>query len=80
MLSSVLKSRRAIHVNIAIMRTFVRLREILATHKHLARKLDVLERKYDAFKAVFDAIRKLMEPPTPPCVGASGSWRRKTSS
>ena len=66
MLSSVLKSRRAIHVNIAIMRTFVRLREILATHKHLARKLDVLERKYDAFKVVFDAIRKLMEPPTPP--------------
>ena len=43
MLSSVLKSRRAIHVNIAIMRTFVRLREILATHKHLARKLDVLD-------------------------------------
>ena len=67
MLSSVLKSRRAIHVNIAIMRTFVRLREILATHKHLARKLDVLERKYDAqFKVVFDAIRKLMEPPALP--------------
>ena len=64
MLSSVLRSKRAVRVNIEIMRTFVRLREMLATHKDLARKLVVLERKYDAqFKIVFDAIRKLMAPP-----------------
>ena len=66
MLSSVLHSDRAIDVNIAIMRAFVRLREILATHKELARKLEELEQKYDAqFKVVFDAIRQLMIPPTP---------------
>ena len=66
MLSSVLKSKRAIQVNIAIMRAFVRLREILSTHAELARKLDALERKYDSqFKAVFDAIRQLMKPPDP---------------
>jgi hypothetical protein len=64
MLSSVLNSKRAIAVNIAIMRTFVRLREILSTHKDLARKLEELERRYDRqFKVVFDAIRELMEPP-----------------
>jgi hypothetical protein len=64
MLSSVLRSQRAVQVNVEIMRTFVRLRRILAEHKDLARKLDALERKYDAqFKVVFDAIRKLMEPP-----------------
>lgn len=64
MLSSVLRSKRAVRVNIEIMRAFVRLREILATHKDLARKLEVLERKYDAqFKVVFDAIRELMKPP-----------------
>ena len=63
MLSSVLHSDRAIDVNIAIMRAFVRLREILATHKELARKLEELEQKYDAqFKVVFDAIRQLMTP------------------
>ena len=68
MLSSVLRSKRAICVNIAIMRTFVRLREILTHHKDLARKLAALERKYDAqFKVVFDAIRELMAPsPLPP--------------
>ena len=50
--------------NIAIMRAFVRLREMLAGHKDLARKLDKMEKKYDAqFKVVFDAIRKLMAPP-----------------
>ncbi len=66
MLSTVLKSKRAIHVNIAIMRAFVRLREILATHKDLARKLKELEKKYDTqFRVVFDAIRKLMAPPEP---------------
>ena len=67
MLSSVLRSKTAVQVNIAIMRTFVRLRELLATHKDLARKLTALERKYDAqFKVVFDAIRELMGPDTPP--------------
>ena len=66
MLSSVLRSKRAIQVNIEIMRTFVRLRRILASHAELARKLDALEKKYDAqFKIVFDAIRQLMAPPEP---------------
>ncbi len=64
MLSSVLNSQRAIMVNIEIMRAFVRLRQILSANADLARKLDALERKYDAqFKAVFDAIRELMAPP-----------------
>jgi phage regulator Rha-like protein len=66
MLSTVLKSKRAVRVNIEIMRAFVRLREILATDKELARKLEAQERKYDAqFKIVFDAIRQLMTPPEP---------------
>lgn len=64
MLSSVLRSRQAVLVNIAIMRAFVQLRELLATNKELARKLEELERKYDKqFAVVFDAIRKLMQPP-----------------
>src|SRR5256884_6533581 len=64
MLSSVLRSPRAVQFNIAIMRAFVRLRGLLASSEALARKLDALERKYDArFKAVFDAIRQLMSPP-----------------
>jgi hypothetical protein len=64
MLSSVLRSKRAIQVNIEIMRAFVRLRRMLASHADLARKLDALEKKYDAqFKVVFDAIRELMKPP-----------------
>ena len=64
MLSSVLNSERATKVNIEIMRTFVRLRRILASHAELARKLDALEKKYDAqFKVVFDAIRQLMKLP-----------------
>ncbi len=67
MLSSVLHSKRAIQVNIQIMRTFIKLREILVSHKELARKLDELEKKYDAqFKVVFDVIRKLMIPPEKP--------------
>ena len=67
MLSSVLNSERAVQVNIAIVRAFVKLREILATHKHLARKLKALEKKYDAqFKGVFEAIRNLMKPGQPP--------------
>ncbi len=66
MLSSVLNSERAIEVNILIMRAFVKLREMLATHKDLAKKLEEMEKKYDAqFKVVFDAIRKLMAPPEP---------------
>lgn len=64
---SVLTSRRAVKVNIEIMRAFVRLRRLLATHEDLARKLAALERKYDAqFRVVFDAIRELMKPPDPP--------------
>ena len=67
MLSSVLRSPRAVHVNIAIMRAFVRLREMLLTNVELARKLADQERKYDSqFKAVFDAIRQLMAPPPAP--------------
>jgi hypothetical protein len=66
MLSSVLRSQRAVQVNIAIMRTFVRMRELMATHKDLARKLETLEKKYDTqFKIVFDAIRQLMAAPDP---------------
>lgn len=64
MLSSVLKSPRAVQVNIEIMRTFVRLRQMLQQNTELARKLAALEKKYDAqFKVVFDAIRELMAPP-----------------
>jgi len=64
MLSSVLKSKRARQVNVQIMRAFVKLRELLSTHKDMARKLETLEKKYDAqFKSVFDAIRALMSVP-----------------
>ena len=64
MLSSVLRSRRAIEANIAIMRVFVRLRQIVVSHKELAGKLAALEKRYDAnFKVVFDAIRQLMSSP-----------------
>ena len=67
MLSSVLRSSRAVQVNIAIMRTFVRLRELLLSNADLARKLAALENKYDVqFKVVFDAIRELMLPPATP--------------
>jgi hypothetical protein len=67
MLSSVLHSARAVQVNIAIMRTFVRLREMLLSNADLARKLSTLENKYDKqFKVVFDAIRELMTPPEKP--------------
>jgi len=66
MLSSVLNSDRAIEVNILIMRAFVKLREMISTHKDLAKKLEDLEQKYDSqFKMVFDAIRQLMTPPEP---------------
>ena len=67
MLSSVLRSKRAVRVNVEIMRAFVRLRQLLSTHADLARKLAAMETKYDAqFKVVFDAIRELMAPPEPP--------------
>ena len=66
MLSSVLRSKRAIEVNIAIMRTFVRLREMISSNKVLARRLTDLEKKYDGqFQVVFEAIRELMAEPTP---------------
>jgi len=64
MLSSVLRSKRAVLVNVEIVRAFVRLREILSSDADLARKLAVLEGKYDRqFRVVFDAIRQLMSPP-----------------
>jgi hypothetical protein len=63
MLSSVLKSKRAVQVNIQIMRTFTKLRQIIASHKDLLNKLEEMERNYDGqFKMVFEAIRKLMMP------------------
>ena len=66
MLSSVLRSKRAVQVNVEIMRAFVRLRQMLSSHADLARKLEALEKKYDAqFKVVFDAIRQLMALPEP---------------
>jgi hypothetical protein len=70
MLSSVLNSKRAVQVNIVIMRAFVKVREMLSTHKEILEKLDELERKYERhdaeIKVVFDAIRKLMEAPVVP--------------
>jgi len=67
MLSSVLKSNRAIRVNVEIMRTFVRLRGLIGDNRELARRLDDLESRYDRrFKVVFDAIRELMAPPPAP--------------
>jgi hypothetical protein len=66
MLSSVLHSSRAVQVNVAIMRTFVRLREMLRTHEELRRKIDAMEKRYDArFQAVFEAIRQMLETPIP---------------
>ena len=66
MLSGVLRSKRAIQVNILIMRAFVQLRHMISTNDELAGKLESLEKKYDArFRVVFDAIRRLMTPPEP---------------
>jgi hypothetical protein len=66
MLASVLNSPIAVHASIEVVRAFVRLRQLLASHEELARKLMTLEKKYDAqFKVVFDAIRALMKPPEP---------------
>ena len=86
MLSSVLNSERAIMVNIQIMRAFTKLRELLATHKDLQRKIETLEGKYKQhdkqFKVVFEAIRQLLEPPPVPekpkrRIGFTGSWEKK---
>ena len=78
MLSSILRSPRAIQVNIAIMRAFVRLREMLAGHKVLARKLETMESKYDArFRVVFTELRKLMEPPAERAKPSIGFRARK---
>ena len=64
MLSSVLRSERAVRVNIEIMRVFVRLRQVMSTQADLVRRLDELEQRYDGqFKAVFDALRQLVAPP-----------------
>jgi len=67
MLSSVLRSRRAIRVNILIMRAFVKLKELLLTHKDLAVKIEALEKKYaehdETIKGIFEAIKQLLEPP-----------------
>jgi hypothetical protein len=67
MLSSVLRSARAVEVNIAIMRTFVQLRRLMDTNRDLARKIEALEKKYDEqFAVVFEAIKQLITPPEPP--------------
>lgn len=66
MLSSVLRSKRAVRANVEIMRAFVRLRDLVGHNRDLAKRLDDLESKYDRqFKVVFDAIRELMTPPQP---------------
>jgi hypothetical protein len=67
MMASLLNTQVAVDASVQVVRAFVRLREILATHKDLARKLEELEKKYDAqFGVVFDAIRQLMAPPQKP--------------
>ncbi len=67
MLSTVLRSKRAVQVNIEIMRTFVKLRSLILSQDNLARKLAALEQRYDhQFKLVFDAIREIMQPKQPP--------------
>ena len=64
MAANVLNTRRAIEASVYVVRAFVRLRELIASHKDLAKKLEELEQKYDAqFRVVFDAIRQLMAPP-----------------
>jgi len=67
MLASVLSSPIAIESSVTVVRAFLKLREMLSTHKDLTRRLDALEKRYDAqFRVVFDAIRELMEPPDEP--------------
>jgi len=67
MLSSVLHSEQAIQVNIQIMRTFSKIRQMIDTHKDLRRKIEEMERNYDRkFKTIFDALRELLQAPAPP--------------
>ena len=67
MLSSVLNSKRAIQVNIQIMETFAKLREMMSNHKELKQKIEEMERKYDhQFKIVFETIKRLIDPPSTP--------------
>ena len=67
MLSSILNSKKAIQVNIQIMRAFAKLREMMLSYKELQRKIEAMEKKYDhQFKAVFDVMRKLIELPDKP--------------
>lgn len=81
MLSSVLNSERAIQVNILIMRAFTKIREILLTHKELAEKIEVLEKKYaehgETIKAIFEAIKRLLEPPSAQKKGPIGFYIEK---
>jgi len=78
MLSSVLNSPRAIRVNIQIMRTFAKLRQIISANRDLSRRLDELEKKYDVqFRVVFEAIRELMKPPVPPKRRRIGFYTRE---
>ena len=78
MLSSVLRSKRAIRVNVEIMRAFVRLRKILGSHAELACKLEELEKKYDSqFRVVFEAIRQLMAAPERPPKRIGFQFREK---
>ncbi len=67
MLSSVLNSKRAIHVNIEIMRAFAKIREMILSHKELQQKINEMEQKYDKnFAVVFEALRGLLSPPVKP--------------
>ena len=69
MLSSILNSKRAVQVNIQIMRTFIKLREILLTHGELRKKIEIMEKKYDQnFQVIFKAIRDLLVPPVKPII------------
>ena len=78
MAASVLNTPRAVEVSVIVVRTFLKLREMLATHKDLARKLDAMEQRYDAqFKVVFDAIRQLLAPPSPPKPGGKIGFGRQ---
>jgi len=80
MLSSVLRSQRAIQVNIEIMRAFVHMKKMLSSYEGLSRKVDALEKKYDIqFSAVFDAIRQLMEPPNPKKKQIGFHWKAEES-
>lgn len=78
MLASVLNSPVAVEASVQVVRTFVKMREAMIAHKDLSRRLNDMERKYDKqFRAVFDALRELMEPPTPPSKKQIGYVREK---